>query len=135
MRVSSCSTCRPSRPLTTSESGEAGLTDRVISSGIPLAWSGSVLDHGLCSASLYNGPDAIRLVVCQERPDHSGVFMGQCDGSPVLAASGDEGSQPLTPVITLRVDLAERGSRAVNEEFPQMLFVSDHPCFLQQNPH
>src|SRR6266581_3959074 len=103
-----------------SESGEAGLTYRVISSGIPLALSRSAFDDCLCSARLYDGPDAILLVVCQERPDNSGVFIGQRDGSPVLAASGDEGSQPLTPVITLRVDPAERGSRAVNEEFTQI---------------
>jgi hypothetical protein len=106
--------------LTTSESGEAGLTYRVISSGIPLALSRSVFEYCLCSASLYDGPDAILLVVRQERPDNSGVFIGQRDGSPVLAASGDEGSQPLTPVITLCVDPAERGSRAVNEEFTQI---------------
>jgi hypothetical protein len=106
--------------LTTSESGEAGLTDRVISSGIPLALSRSVLDHGLCSASLYDGPDTILLVVCQERPDNSGIFIGQRDGSPVLSSSGDEGSQPLTPVITLRVDPAEHGSRAVHEELTQL---------------
>jgi hypothetical protein len=78
------------------------------------------LHHGLGSTSLYDGPDAILLVVRQERSDNSGVFIGQRDGSPVLSSSGDEGSQPLTPVITLCVDPAERGSCAVNEEFAQV---------------
>jgi hypothetical protein len=117
VRLSACSTYRPSRPLTTSESGEAGLTDRVISSGLPLALSRSVLDHGLCPVRLDDGPDAILLVVCQECPDNSSVFIGQCDGRAVLAASGDERFEPPTPVITLRADPAERGSRAVHEEF------------------
>jgi hypothetical protein len=103
-----------------SESGEAGLTARVISSGIPPALSRSVLDHGRCSARLYNGPDSILLVVRQERPDNPSILVRQRDGSPVLAASGDEGSQPLTPVITLRIDPAQRGSRAVNQQFTQI---------------
>jgi len=107
MRFSSESTYRPSRPLTTSASGEAGLTDRVISSDIPLAWSRNVLDHCRGSARLYNSLDAGRLVVRQERPDTSGVFLGQRDGRLGLAASGAEGSQPATPVLTLGVDSPE----------------------------
>ena len=67
-----------------------------------------------------NGPVAILLMCAPGAPDHSGVFMGQRDGSPVLASSGDEGSQPLTPVITLRIDPAERGARAMNEECTQI---------------
>jgi hypothetical protein len=99
------------RPLTTSESGEAGLTDRVISSGIPLALSRSVLGHGLCSARLYNGFDSVLLVMRQERPDNPSIRVRQCDGSPVLAASGNEGAQPPAALIRLGVDPAERGAR------------------------
>src|SRR4029453_10124710 len=54
---------------------------------------------------------------CQERPDNPGVFIGQRDGSPVLAASSDEGSQPPTALIRPRVDPAKRGSRAMGEDF------------------
>src|SRR2546423_76838 len=79
-----------------------------------------VLDHGLCSARVYDGPDAIRLVVRQERPNHPGVCIGQRDGSPVLAAASDEGSQPPTPVIRPCVDPAKRGSRAMDKEFTQI---------------
>jgi hypothetical protein len=78
------------------------------------------LDHDRCSARLYDGPDAILLVVRQERPGNPGVFIGQCDGSPVLAAASDEGSQPPTPVIRPRVDPAERGSCTMDEEFTQI---------------
>jgi hypothetical protein len=53
----------------------------------------------------------------EERPDPPGIPVRQRDGRPVLAASGDEGAQPLTPVLTPRIDPAQRGSRALHEEF------------------
>jgi hypothetical protein len=66
--------------------------------------------------------------VREERPDNPRMLVRHRDGSPVLAASGDEGSQPLTPVITLRIDPAPHSSRAVPEEFtPIAIPACTHP--------
>ena len=87
------------------------------------------MEHGPCSASWYDGADAIRLVMRQECPDNPGVLMGQRDGRPVLAASGAADAPPSTAVIRRGIDPAARGSRAVHEACTEIAIPAcPHPA-------
>jgi hypothetical protein len=95
---------------------------------------GSV-SEGRCSSrpptSLYDGLDAILVVVREERPGHLGVLMGSGDGRAVFAASGDERFEPPTPIVLLRVDPAQRGSGAVHEELTPIAVAA---CAAPEEP-
>src|SRR5882724_1325280 len=71
-------------------------------------------------SSLYDGPNAVLLVMCQECPGHSGIFIGSGDGGAVLSPSGDQCSKPPTLIIWLRLNPAERGPGSVDEEFTKI---------------
>jgi hypothetical protein len=58
----------------------------------------------------------ILLVVREERPHHPSILVRQRDGRPVLPPSGDEGSEPSTPLVIFDFDPTEGGSRTVNQQ-------------------
>jgi hypothetical protein len=59
----------------------------------------------------------IRLVVRQACPHPPSRRMRPRDGRPVLSPSGDEGSEPSTPLGICDFDPPEGGSRAVTQQF------------------
>ncbi len=102
--------------------------------------------------SLYDGLDAVLLVVREERPSHAGVLIGSVDGRAVVAASGEARCEPPTPIVRLRIDPAGRGSGAVHESCAQIavaacadpeepwrasrrVFPGDQPRWLQHHGH
>jgi hypothetical protein len=70
--------------------------------------------------SLYEGLDAVLLVMREERPSHAGALIGSGDGRAVVAASGETRCEPPTPIARLRIAPAARGSGAVHESCAQI---------------